>query len=314
MSVVDAWLSPMSTTVREEYEVGDLDPSGCARSRRRSRTELRTTRAFRKLQLAAHWADLHPATTDTGVETFGGAALLADESLGGDGTPAVAAFTPEPFALALGMSPSAGAQLIADALDLRHRLPMLWKRLSRLGGAGLAGPTGRPPDPPPAQGRRDLGRRTARRPRACGPVDRRPLGRPSHRGLRPRGTRRPRERSPGRLGRHPHPPRGHRLPRHLPPRSHRRHPGPQERSTTRSAASPTSCTSTATPPARRPQGQGPRHPHRPTHRDRASRRSRCTPASRPATSNPTPSPSARSRSSAPPPSPRSAPGSATTKS
>ena len=44
----------------------------------------------------------------------------------------VAAFTPEPFALALGMSPSAGAQLIADALDLRHRLPLLWKRLSRL--------------------------------------------------------------------------------------------------------------------------------------------------------------------------------------
>ena len=47
-------------------------------------------------------------------------------------TPAVAAFTPEPFALALGISPSAGAQLIADALDLRHRLPMLWKRLERL--------------------------------------------------------------------------------------------------------------------------------------------------------------------------------------
>ena len=44
----------------------------------------------------------------------------------------MAAFTPEPFALALGMSPSAGAQLIADALDLRHRLPLLWKRLSRL--------------------------------------------------------------------------------------------------------------------------------------------------------------------------------------
>ena len=103
----------MSTTVREEYEVGDLDPSAV-------------------LELAAHWADLHPATHDTGVETFGGAALLADESLGGDGTPAVAAFTPEPFALALGMSPSAGAQLIADALDLRHRLPMLWERLSRL--------------------------------------------------------------------------------------------------------------------------------------------------------------------------------------
>jgi hypothetical protein len=88
--------------------------------------------AFRKLALAAHWADLHPATQDTGVETFGGAALVSDESLGGDGTPAVAAFTPEPFALALGLSPSAGAQLIADALDLRHRLPFFWRRVARL--------------------------------------------------------------------------------------------------------------------------------------------------------------------------------------
>ena len=51
------------------------------------------------------------------------------------------------------MSPSAGAQLIADALDLRHRLPLLWKRVSSVGGAGLAGPPRRPPDPPPPVGR-----------------------------------------------------------------------------------------------------------------------------------------------------------------
>ena len=121
----------MSTTVRERYEVGDLDPSAVLELARDNERELRE-REFLKLQLAAHWADLHPATHDTGVETPGGAALLADESLGGDGTPAVAAFAPEPFALALGMSPSAGVQLIADALDLRHRLPMLWKRVGRL--------------------------------------------------------------------------------------------------------------------------------------------------------------------------------------
>jgi hypothetical protein len=122
----------MSTTVREEYEVGDLDPVGVLEAAAQAEQAERRA-SFRKLQLAAHWADLHPATADTGVETFGGAAaLMADESLGGDGTPAVAAFTPEPFALALGMSPSAGAQLIADALDLRHRLPLLWKRASRL--------------------------------------------------------------------------------------------------------------------------------------------------------------------------------------
>src|SRR5688572_723826 len=121
----------MSTTVREEYEVGDLEPTDVLEAAAAAEQAERRA-AFRKLQLAAHWADLHPATTDTGVETFGGAALLADESLGGDGTPAVAAFTPEPFALALGISPATGAQLIADALDLRHRHPLLWKRVSRL--------------------------------------------------------------------------------------------------------------------------------------------------------------------------------------
>ena len=75
----------MSTTVRERYEVGDLDPAGVLEAAAEAEQAERRA-AFRKLQLAAHWADLHPATADTGVETFGGPALLADESLGGDGT------------------------------------------------------------------------------------------------------------------------------------------------------------------------------------------------------------------------------------
>ena len=71
---------------------------------RENEQELRR-REFLKLELAHQWAVLHPATADTGVETPGGPALdilLADESLGGDGTPKVAAFTPEPFAVAIG--------------------------------------------------------------------------------------------------------------------------------------------------------------------------------------------------------------------
>ena len=121
----------MSTTVREECEVGDLDPAGVLDAvAEAEQTERRA--ALRKLELAYQWAVLHPATADTGVETPGGPALLAHESLGGDGTPMVAAFTAEPFALALGISPAAGAQLIGDALDLRHRHPLLWKRLARL--------------------------------------------------------------------------------------------------------------------------------------------------------------------------------------
>ena len=65
----------MSTTVREEHEVGDLDPTAVLEAAAEAeQTERRA--AFRKLALAAHWADLHPATIYTGVETAGGAALL----------------------------------------------------------------------------------------------------------------------------------------------------------------------------------------------------------------------------------------------
>jgi hypothetical protein len=89
VSVLDTWLGPISTTVRKEYEVDDLDPVGVLEAA--AEAELADRRAaFRKLELAAHWADLHPATTATaatGIETPGGPALLADESLGGDGTP-----------------------------------------------------------------------------------------------------------------------------------------------------------------------------------------------------------------------------------
>jgi hypothetical protein len=75
----------MSTTVRERYEVGDLDPVGVLEAAAEAEQAERRA-AFRKLELAHQWAVLHPATQDTGVETPGGPALLADESLGGDGT------------------------------------------------------------------------------------------------------------------------------------------------------------------------------------------------------------------------------------
>ncbi len=46
--------------------------------------------------------------------------------LGGAGTPVVAEFAPAELAAQLGLSPVAGSFLVADALDLRHRLPKLW--------------------------------------------------------------------------------------------------------------------------------------------------------------------------------------------
>ncbi|WP_344302036.1 HNH endonuclease signature motif containing protein [Nocardioides bigeumensis] len=78
-----------------------------------------------KLALAYQWAITHPATTQTGTSTWGGDSfLLTDESLGGDGCPSVEAFAAEPLAVTLEISPASARQLIADALDLRHRLPL----------------------------------------------------------------------------------------------------------------------------------------------------------------------------------------------
>jgi hypothetical protein len=81
-----------------------------------------------KLRVAYQWAIAHPALD--ACETPSGptlpSVLTAPETLGGAGTPTVAAFTPEPLAVALGCSPASASTLIADALDLHHRLPLLW--------------------------------------------------------------------------------------------------------------------------------------------------------------------------------------------
>ena len=109
---------------RGELEVGDLDAAGVLALARDNEREIREREVLR-LELAYQWAVLHPAEPTSDV-------LDAEESLGGDGTPPVAAFTPEAFAVAVGMSPAAGSQLVGDVLDLRHRLPLTWKRTQAL--------------------------------------------------------------------------------------------------------------------------------------------------------------------------------------
>jgi hypothetical protein len=115
--------------------IEDLDPAGLLDALRGNEISRRQT-DLDQLLMALHWCGLHPATADTGVAGWGHPALPgpldADESLGGEGTPLVAAFTPEPFAAALGVSTCSGMALLADALDLRYRLPLVWARVRAL--------------------------------------------------------------------------------------------------------------------------------------------------------------------------------------
>ncbi len=80
------------------------------------------------LRLALQWADLH--SEDPGE----GRALGADQLIdyGGEGTPPVQELCWAEFAIARQAGLAATRSLAADALDLRHRLPLLWEAVQDL--------------------------------------------------------------------------------------------------------------------------------------------------------------------------------------
>lgn len=84
-----------------------------------------------EFRLAAHWTDLHdPATTPP---TESGRVLPGTERSrrsGGDGTPMVREFAAAELACLLGRSTIAASTLMSDAVDVRHRLPALWRALN----------------------------------------------------------------------------------------------------------------------------------------------------------------------------------------
>jgi len=78
------------------------------------------------LQLAAHWADLHhPDSQAPAEKTLPGAEQ--GRQLGGDGTPEVLEFAAAELGAQMETSHGSARALMADALDLRHRLPELWQ-------------------------------------------------------------------------------------------------------------------------------------------------------------------------------------------
>ncbi|WP_460771838.1 DUF222 domain-containing protein, partial [Mariniluteicoccus flavus] len=72
---------------------------------------------------AYSWINEPLSDNDSAPSVLHGERLMV---LGGDGTPQVAEFCTLEVGPALGISPDAAAQLIADVLDLQHRHPKLW--------------------------------------------------------------------------------------------------------------------------------------------------------------------------------------------
>ena len=83
-------------------------------------------------ELAAHFADLHAGES---LATTGPSAVLPglerSVRVGGVGTPEVAEFAFAELGPRMQMSPFSARRLVADALDVRHRLPLIWERVVR---------------------------------------------------------------------------------------------------------------------------------------------------------------------------------------
>ena len=149
--------------------------------------------SWRKLRFAYEWCVQHPATSETGTATWGDAGLPGlvdcDASLGGDGSPGVAAFVAEELGAAMGVSTQSAMSLMADALDLRHRFPLLWAKVEAWRWR-RARPAGSPPTPAPCPSRRArwVDEQLAARVDGFGLPDHRAAGGPGRGPVRTRGA------------------------------------------------------------------------------------------------------------------------------
>ena len=260
----------MSTTVREAFEVGDLDAAAVLEAARGQRTRATPTRVPQA-----------PASPPTGPtctpppptpESRPPAARLWTccwrTSRSAVTAPRGGGVHPRSRSRSRSVShPSAAGQLIGDALDLRHRHPHAMDNAS----SGSRYRPGRPaasPNRPTASPRPAPAGSTSSSPTrtGCGPVIVDRLVAHAIAKFDPESPRGPGGRRHSRLGRHPDPPGGHRLRRHLPPRSPRRHPHPESVLRPDLRPRPPALPRRRHRPPRRPQDQGHRHHHRPRHR------------------------------------------------
>src|SRR3712207_5206883 len=107
----------------------ELDGSRAADELARSRDLVMWAEA-EQLQLAAHWADLHAPEY---VEDCRAALPGMERAVpsGADGCPMMTEFAAAELAALLGRTTASGEQLVADAVNLRHRHPLLWESIRR---------------------------------------------------------------------------------------------------------------------------------------------------------------------------------------
>ena len=94
---------------------------------------------------AVAWAAMHSVDSIDEAEMLVGS---GDQGmpLAGAGAPLVAEFAVTEFAAGIGLSTDAGKSYVGQALELRHRLPRVWRRVVR-GDLKAGRPAGSPNAP-----------------------------------------------------------------------------------------------------------------------------------------------------------------------
>jgi len=110
---------------------GDLDyPAGVLAAVRVETAAAHRAEA-RKLQLAVDWAAMHSVDSIHDAATLWAPRLGFEEDavpVAGPGAPLVAEFSVAEFAAAAGLPTEVGRLFLGEALELRYRLPRVWKR------------------------------------------------------------------------------------------------------------------------------------------------------------------------------------------
>ena len=81
------------------------------------------------LTAAVTWAEQHPPESIDEAATWITAAGDTGIPIAGEGAPLVSEFCIAEFALAIGRSTDAGRSVVADAVELKYRLPRVWARV-----------------------------------------------------------------------------------------------------------------------------------------------------------------------------------------
>jgi hypothetical protein len=121
----------MEATTATATRVGDPDTPAQVLAAVGASRDAEQREAARQLRLAVDWAAMHSADSIHEAATLWAPRLEFEEEalpVAGEGAPLVAEFSVAEFAAALGVPTEVGRVFLGEALELRYRLPRVWRR------------------------------------------------------------------------------------------------------------------------------------------------------------------------------------------